>query len=120
MLRIALREVAEVAPLEETTLELSLLAEICLRGLVKGEPGDVYTVSDGTPRHWSEIIDVAAKRWGVPKPECSDNSFPGKKMSNRKVVEDFSYRLRYPDLYAALDEIELDQEQKGKKGTVPR
>jgi [glutamine synthetase] adenylyltransferase / [glutamine synthetase]-adenylyl-L-tyrosine phosphorylase len=31
MLRIALREVAEAAPLEETTLELSLLAEICLR-----------------------------------------------------------------------------------------
>lgn len=31
MLRIALREVAEVAPLEETTLELSQLAEICLR-----------------------------------------------------------------------------------------
>lgn len=31
MLRIALREVAEVAPLEETTLELSELAEICLR-----------------------------------------------------------------------------------------
>ena len=31
MLRIALREVAQVAPLEETTLELSLLAEICLR-----------------------------------------------------------------------------------------
>src|SRR5438045_1435557 len=28
MLRIALREVAETAPLEETTLELSLLAEI--------------------------------------------------------------------------------------------
>jgi len=31
MLRIALREVAEAAPLEETTLELSLLAEISLR-----------------------------------------------------------------------------------------
>src|ERR1700724_1573844 len=31
MLRIALREVAEVALLEETTLELSLLAEICVR-----------------------------------------------------------------------------------------
>ena len=31
MLRIALREVAEVAPLEETTLELSRLAEICVR-----------------------------------------------------------------------------------------
>ncbi len=31
MLRIALREVAEAAPLEETMLDLSLLAEICLR-----------------------------------------------------------------------------------------
>lgn len=31
MLRIALREVAEVAPLEETTQELSQLAEICVR-----------------------------------------------------------------------------------------
>jgi glutamate-ammonia-ligase adenylyltransferase len=31
MLRIALREVAEVAPLEETTHELSLLAEICVQ-----------------------------------------------------------------------------------------
>lgn len=38
MLRIALREVAEVAPLEETTLELSHLAEICLR--------EVYTYWD--------------------------------------------------------------------------
>jgi glutamate-ammonia-ligase adenylyltransferase len=31
MTRIALREVAEVAPLEETTVELSQLAEMCLR-----------------------------------------------------------------------------------------
>lgn len=38
MLRIALREVAEVAPLEETTLELSQLAEICVR--------EVYTYWD--------------------------------------------------------------------------
>ena len=38
MLRIALREVAEAAPLEETTLELSQLAEICLR--------EVYTYWD--------------------------------------------------------------------------
>ena len=38
MLRIALREVAEAAPLEETTLELSQLAEICVR--------EVYTYWD--------------------------------------------------------------------------
>jgi glutamate-ammonia-ligase adenylyltransferase len=49
MLRIALREVAEVAPLEETTLELSLLAEICLR--------EVY-------QHWK--ADLGGRR-GMPK-----------------------------------------------------
>ncbi|MEY2572306.1 MAG: Glutamate-ammonia ligase adenylyltransferase, partial [Verrucomicrobiota bacterium] len=38
MTRIALREVAEAASLEETTLELSHLAEICLR--------EVYTYWD--------------------------------------------------------------------------
>ncbi|HMG05098.1 MAG TPA: hypothetical protein VK581_06520, partial [Chthoniobacterales bacterium] len=47
MLRIALREVAEAAPLEETTLDLSLLAEICLR--------EVY-------RHWNE--DLRGRRGG--------------------------------------------------------
>jgi len=42
MLRIALREVADVAPLEETTQELSQLAEICLR--------EVYTYWDSELR----------------------------------------------------------------------
>lgn len=42
MHRIALREVAEAAPLEETTLELSHLAEICLR--------EVYTYWDSDLR----------------------------------------------------------------------
>ncbi|MEN3369343.1 MAG: [glutamine synthetase] adenylyltransferase / [glutamine synthetase]-adenylyl-L-tyrosine [Verrucomicrobiota bacterium] len=42
MLRIALREVAEAASLEETTLELSHLAEICLR--------EVYTYWDSELR----------------------------------------------------------------------
>ena len=42
MTRIALREVAGVAPLEETTLELSQLAEICLR--------EVYTYWDSELR----------------------------------------------------------------------
>jgi glutamate-ammonia-ligase adenylyltransferase len=49
MLRIALREVAEAAPLEETTLDLSLLAEICLR--------EVY-------RHWND--DLRGRR-GEPE-----------------------------------------------------
>jgi glutamate-ammonia-ligase adenylyltransferase len=51
MFRIALREVAEVAPLEETTLDLSLLAEICLR--------EVY-------RHWDAEL---RGRHGGPETE---------------------------------------------------
>ena len=51
MLRIALREVADVAPLEETTLDLSLLAEICLR--------EVY-------QHWK--TELGSLR-GVPETE---------------------------------------------------
>ena len=51
MLRIALREVAEVASLEETTLELSLLAEICVR--------EVY-------QHWNAEL---RSRRGAPKTE---------------------------------------------------
>jgi [glutamine synthetase] adenylyltransferase / [glutamine synthetase]-adenylyl-L-tyrosine phosphorylase len=50
MLRIALREVAEVALLEETTLELSLLAEICVR--------EVY-------QHWNAEL----RRRGGPETE---------------------------------------------------
>src|SRR6266403_2655109 len=42
MMRIALREVAAAAPLEETTFELSQLAEICLR--------EVYTYWDSELR----------------------------------------------------------------------
>lgn len=51
MLRIALREVAEVAPLEETTSELSQLAQICL--------GQVY-------EHWNRELRV---RRGGPESE---------------------------------------------------
>jgi len=51
MLRIALREVAEVAPLEETTLDLSLLAEICLR--------EVY-------QHWKTEL---GRLRGIPETE---------------------------------------------------
>src|SRR5438067_285059 len=51
MLRIALRDVARVSPLEQTTLELSHVAELCLK--------EVY---DGWLAEYS-------RRWGRPKTE---------------------------------------------------
>src|SRR5437667_2365677 len=51
MTRVALRELANVAPLEETTGELSLIAEICIRGVLE---------------HWNAEF---RKRYGSPNAE---------------------------------------------------
>ena len=51
MVRIALREVAEAAPLEETMIELSQLADICLTNVFD---------------HWN---DELRRRWGSPESE---------------------------------------------------
>src|SRR5215210_1945951 len=53
MLRIALREIAEVAPLEETTAELSQLAEICVQEVLG---------------HWSADLQ---QRLGKPQAEVA-------------------------------------------------
>ncbi|MHB8482505.1 MAG: Rossmann-fold NAD(P)-binding domain-containing protein [Nitrospiria bacterium] len=82
------------------------LAGICLRALEKGKPGETYTVSDGTPRTWSEIIDVAEERWGLSRPVPGTPASTGKKISNRKVVEKLLYQFRFPDLYAVLNQLE--------------
>ena len=51
MVRIALREVADAAPLEETLLELSQIADICLAQVFE---------------HWNAAL---RRRWGSPKAE---------------------------------------------------
>jgi [glutamine synthetase] adenylyltransferase / [glutamine synthetase]-adenylyl-L-tyrosine phosphorylase len=51
MTRVALRELANVAPLEETTAELSQIAEICIRGVFE---------------HWDAEF---RRRYGSPKSE---------------------------------------------------
>ena len=81
------------------------LAAIVLRILEDGVPGDTYNVSDGTPRRWSEIMDTAAARWGTAKPLPADPT-AGKRISNRKLLAELGYTLRYPDLYKALEELE--------------
>ncbi len=81
------------------------LAAIILQTLEDGVPGDTYNVSDGTPRRWSEIMDAAAARWGTGKPLPADPT-PGKRISNRKLLAELGYTLRYPDLYKAMEELE--------------
>lgn len=81
------------------------LAAIILRTLDYGKPGETYNVSDGTPRRWSEIMDTAAASWGTAKPLPADPT-PGKRISNRKLLAELGYTLRYPELFAALEELE--------------
>jgi nucleoside-diphosphate-sugar epimerase len=81
------------------------LAAIILCAFEDGTPGDIYNVSDGTPRRWSEIMDTAAARWGTAKPLPADPT-AGKRISNRKMLAEFGYTLRHPDLFKALEELE--------------
>ena len=81
------------------------LAAIIVQAVEDGVPGDTYNVSDGTPRRWSEIMDAAAARWGTAKPLPADPT-AGKRISNRKLLAELGYTLRYPDLYKALEELE--------------
>ncbi|UCE63279.1 MAG: hypothetical protein JSU59_10475 [Nitrospirota bacterium] len=82
------------------------VAGICLIALEKAKKGEVYIVSDGNPRRWSEIFRTASKRWGVILPPLSKAMDSGKQLSNHKILVGLKYRFRFPDLYQALDDIE--------------
>lgn len=82
------------------------LAAICLIALEKGQPGAAYNVSDGRPRRWSEICDVARTRWSVVPLKDDLDQRPGKRLSIEKMTRDLRYRFQHPDLYQALETIE--------------
>jgi len=82
------------------------LAAICLLAMEKGKPGEVYNVSDGTPRTWNEVCATTKQRWGVAPAAGSENLSTGKRISNAKLRSELGYALRHPDLYEALALIE--------------
>jgi len=82
------------------------VAGLCLAALREGSAGEVYNVSDGTPRQWMEICEEAHRRWRVPLPPARETTLPGKRLSTAKLRRDFDYTFRFPDLYAALAAIE--------------
>jgi nucleoside-diphosphate-sugar epimerase len=87
------------------------LAAICLLALEKGKPGEVYNVSDGTPRTWKDICVAAQQRWGVAAAEGKKDGSPGKRISNAKLRSELGYRFRHSDLYESLDLIESTQSE---------
>lgn len=82
------------------------LASICLLALERAKPGEVYNVSDGRPRPWAEICEIARQRWGVVPQEPRNDNRPGKRLSTAKLQAVLGYKFRHPDLYTALEAIE--------------
>jgi len=89
------------------------VAEICLAACTQTIPGECYIVSDGTPRHWSGICEMAQKRWGISIPPPSRSVDTGKRLSPTKILNTLGYQLKHPDLFSALDEMEINSESFG-------
>jgi nucleoside-diphosphate-sugar epimerase len=82
------------------------LARICLLALENSKPGEVYNVSDGTPRTWADICRVAQTRWGIAARRAGNDNRPGKRIKTIALREKLGATLRHPDLYAELDRLE--------------
>lgn len=81
------------------------LAAVCLLALQQGVPGEIYNVSDGTPRTWKEICDRAHARFGVtPHPTPVDEQ-TGKRISTAKLIQKLGYVIRHPDFFDALAKL---------------
>lgn len=81
-------------------------AGACLQALTQSERGETYIVSDGIPRKWEEIFVYASNRWKIQGPHATEQQMAGKWVSNHKLLTELEYSLHFPDLYAALEEIE--------------
>ena len=82
------------------------VAELCLLALQHAVPGSTYILSDGRPRPWGDICRFAAERFQIAVPPATTTREAGKRLSSRKILSDFNYRLKHPDLFTALGELE--------------
>lgn len=85
------------------------LATACLAALMHGESGEVYNVSDGTPRTWNEICEEVEQRWNIASSVSDEPRPSGKRLSNNKMCELLDSDrggLRHEDLFEALEAIQ--------------
>lgn len=82
------------------------LAAICLAALERGRPGEVYNVSDGTPRTWDEIFSIGQERWNLSPTVSLPTEQSGKRVNTRKLQDTYGEIIRHRDLFRALEELE--------------
>lgn len=87
------------------------LSAICLAALMHAQPGEVYNVSDGTPRTWNEICGEVERCWNI-RSSISDEPRPGgKRLSNNKMCKLLDLDragMRHKDLYEELEVMQQD------------
>ena len=79
------------------------LAAITLAALDRATPGEVYNISDGTPRTWNEIYETGQTRWKLPPIDPSNPEETGKRLSTRTLTQKLGYIIQHADLYKELD-----------------
>ncbi|MDH4084735.1 MAG: hypothetical protein OEU99_14410 [Nitrospira sp.] len=85
------------------------LGATCLAALRHAKSGEVYNVSDGQPRAWSEICETVERRWQIGSSVSQEPRPCGKRLSNKKMCDLLSLDragLRYRDLFDALEVIQ--------------
>jgi nucleoside-diphosphate-sugar epimerase len=92
------------------------LVEVCTAAMQRGEDGEAYNVSDGTPGNMRDYFDRVADLYGLPRApliglaEARAELSPGmlsylgesRRLDNRKLLRDLGVTLRYPDLASGL------------------
>ncbi|MFZ3012360.1 MAG: hypothetical protein WA045_01515 [Nitrospira sp.] len=82
------------------------LASSCLAALTHADSGGVYNISDGHPRTWIDICQMAEQRWAVRSSESQEAHATGKRVLNKRMCELLKLGgidLRYRDLFEALE-----------------
>lgn len=91
------------------------LALACLAALRQAKPGEVYNVSDGTPRTWNEIC-TRVERCGASG-EVDQPVQPGKRIANDRLLDLLhldGVELRHPDVLESL--VTLSDVRSPKEG----
>jgi nucleoside-diphosphate-sugar epimerase len=110
------------------------LAAGCIAAAEKGDPGEIFNVSDGHPGTMSQFFNTVAELLGLPRPprvtmaEARRVMTPmmlsylteTRRMDNRRMVERLEVTLRYPDLESGLKNVvaQLDQPNMGYLGSI--
>lgn len=85
------------------------LVSSCLAALLYADPGEIYNVSDGSPRTWTEICEMVEQRWGIRSSDSQKVSSTGKRVLNKRICELLKIDgtgLRHRNLFETIELIQ--------------